>query len=205
MRSLVRMTLARVVPLALVGQVACQSAAVSAADRSGVYGTEGVGLTVLQGAPVSVVEMQGGFPTPGGSVSTCECTFVATADGPDRWKLTGGGDGTLEFTGSELRLQLKAGACCGLSFPGEVRVPAERTGGLRECVVKAPKAFFHRPGQDLRPDRTTAYVVAGDHVQAAPGSPQPGFMPARFVGARSTTAGLLARPEVDCGAGATKR
>jgi hypothetical protein len=168
------------------------------ADLSGTYVGKQADLTVVQGDKALTVEFIGNFPGAGGSPASCECTFQARRADSGRWTLAGDGEGTLERTGDEFRIKGEFEGCCGLGWPGVTQVPAVRARSLRTCTVKVPRAHFHVPAKGLEPERTKTFVVAGDRVEASPGSPNPGFVPALFIGPKSRTAGLLRRSELDC-------
>ncbi|SET36053.1 hypothetical protein [Stigmatella erecta] len=178
---------------------AATAVAQPAEDVSGVYRKDGGELVILQGAKETLLHYGAGFPQ-GQSVGTCECPLVLQRKASaTRWDLksTDSGDTwTLRLEPGQWVLEDGSPACCGAGWPGSDTFPRKQVTPLQRCKVTAPRAYFH--GVDANNTQRKGFVVAGDEVQAYVSALEPDLVPARFVGPKSTTVGLLRREQLDC-------
>lgn len=178
---------------------AAVAAAQPAGDVTGVYRKDGGELAVLQGDKETLLHYSAGFPQ-GQSVGTCECPLaLQRKESATRWALksTDAADTwTLRLESGELVLEDGSPGCCGAGWPGRDVFARKAMTPLKGCKVKAPRAYFH--DSDEKNTQRKAFVVTGDAVQVYVPSPEPDLVPARFVGPKSATVGLLRRDQLDC-------
>jgi hypothetical protein len=182
-----------------LGLWAAMAMAQTTQDVSGTYRKEGGELVILQGDKETLLYYGAGFPH-GQSVGTCECPLVLhDKASATRWNLksTDSSDTwTLRLESGQLVLEDGSPACCGAGWPGSDSFPRKQVAPLQRCQVTAPRAHFH--GVDANNTQRKVFVVAGDAVQVYVSALEPDLVPARFVGPKSTTVGLLRREQLDC-------
>jgi hypothetical protein len=166
---------------------------------TGRYKKEGGELIIVEGENETLVHYEAVFPQ-GASVGTCTCPFVVKQKSGERWSLQGAsrpqGTWSLKLEPTRLVLEGRNPMCCGLGWPGSDSFERSAVRGPSTCQVKAARADFFASQKASTPGK--AYVVGGDTVEVfVPGS-EPRRVPARFKGARRTTAGLLERGQLDC-------
>ncbi|WP_375771247.1 hypothetical protein NR798_10210 [Archangium gephyra] len=165
---------------------------------TGRYRKEGGELIIVEGDNETLVHYEAAFPQ-GASVGSCICPFVVKQKSGERWTLQAArppDTWSLKLEPTRLVLEGRNPMCCGLGWPGSDRFERSAVRGPSTCQVKAARADFFASQKASTPSK--AYVVAGDTVEVfVPGS-EPRRVPARFKGARGTTAGLLERGQLDC-------
>ncbi|QRN96831.1 hypothetical protein JRI60_48970 [Archangium violaceum] len=170
-----------------------------AEDMTGVYRKDGGELVVLQSDKETLLYYGAGFPQ-GQSVGTCECPLMLQRkESATRWSLksTDADDTwTLRLEPGQLVLEDGSPECCGAGWPGRDTFPRKAATPPQSCKVTAPRAYFH--GSDASNTQRKAFVVAGDTVQVYVPPIEPDLVPARFVGPKSSTVGLLRRDQLDC-------
>lgn len=174
-----------------------------AGDFTGLYSKEGGELAVIQGDNETFVYFSAGFPQ-GQSVGTCECPLALKQKTASVWTLQGESAEsawTLKIGPQKLMLEAQHSGCCGMGFPGAGSFARTSLKPLQSCKVKVPRAWFH--AMDAQNTQRKAFVVAGDAVQVYVPGFEPDFVPARFVGPKSSTAGQLKLDELDCTASGT--
>ncbi|MFP2928570.1 hypothetical protein ACLESO_25925 [Pyxidicoccus sp. 3LG] len=170
-----------------------------AGDVTGVYRKDGAELAVLQGDKETLLHYGSSFPQ-GQSLGTCECPLVLQKkESASRWALksTDSEDTwTLRMEPVQLVLEDGSPGCCGAGWPGREEFPRSGVTPPRGCKVKAARAYFH--DSDAKNTQRKAFVVAGDAVQVYVPPVEPDLVPARYVGPKSATVGLLRREQLDC-------
>jgi hypothetical protein len=164
---------------------------------TGRYEKEGGELIIVEGDNETLVRYEAGFKQ-GASVGSCQCSLVVKQKSGERWTLEGAeppATWSLKLEPTRLVLAGKAPMCCGAGWPGIDSFERSAVRGPSTCRVKAARADFFASQKASTPSK--AYVVAGDTVEVfLPGSGR--RVPARFKGARRTTAGLLERDQLEC-------
>lgn len=137
----------------------------------------------------------------GATAHTCDGAGVAGLDGDGRWVWTDE-SGTVELVaagdGLEVRLTEGVASFCGAGWGGDAFRRSSHRPPIR-CTVEVERSHLHVV-DPLTPARRRGYVVEGDEVQTAPvrNLELREFVLARFVGPRSTTAGLLRLEDLSC-------
>jgi len=137
----------------------------------------------------------------GETAHTCDGAGVAGLDGDGRWVWLDD-SGTVELVADEdgLRLRVVDGIAsfCGAGFSGDTFHRSSHR-PPQGCAVGVERSHFHVV-DPFDPAPRRGYVVRSDRVEVAPtrNLDLGGFVLARFVGPRSTTAGLLRREDLSC-------
>jgi hypothetical protein len=167
-------------------------------DPSGGYASEIGELSVLRGNDTLAFSYSAVF---GPAAHTCDGAGVARQVADGRWEYVDG-DATVAFLLAKdgFRLEVVAGVApfCGAGWGGDVLPAASRTAPT-PCVASAERAYFHTVASSS-PEARKAYVVRGDRVETLPVQNLEigGFLLARFVGAKSTTVGLIRSADLTC-------
>jgi len=168
------------------------------ADPSGGWASEIGELSVLRGGNTLAFSYSAVF---GPTAHTCDGAGVARLVTEGRWDYVAG-DCTISFLLAKdgFRGRVTAGVApfCGAGWDGDVFPIASRTTPT-PCTASAERTYFHTVASSA-PEARKAYVVRGDRVETLPvqNLELEDFVLARFVGAKSTTVGLLRSADLKC-------
>ncbi len=169
-------------------------------DLTGVYESKSATLVVAQGTAETTFFFSGAF-SQGSSVGTCSCSYQSTSPSGSAMGLTGSDKATLKVAEDALVLMNPEASCCGAGAPEQSKFLRKAVKPLSVCRVTAKKSGFFGDANGGNVKR--AFVVSGDAVEASLADEANDYVPARFVGAKRSTAGFLKRSDLACDAGST--